>query len=131
MKKTRSRKSRDTVPLSALIQICTEVFFIVKKTTFEIVLKQSFHVIVLRQSLYTVCFGFPFLCSVAKWYHKHLRICTAKTKCRKFETNIPRKGISGPQSQFPHSCVCERIIYSHDGSDFSVRGNMWPDPWNI
>ncbi len=30
---------------------------------------------------------------------------TAKTKCRKFETNIPRKGISGPQSQFPHSCV--------------------------
>ncbi len=36
---------------------------------------------------------------------------TAKTKCRKFETNIPRKGISGPQSQFPHSCVCERIIY--------------------
>ncbi len=37
---------------------------------------------------------------------------TAKTKCRKFETNIPRKGISGPQSQFPHSCVCERIIYS-------------------
>jgi hypothetical protein len=43
---------------------------------------------------------------------------TAKTKCRKFETNIPRKGISGPQSQFPHSCVCERIIYSHDGSAF-------------
>jgi hypothetical protein len=29
---------------------------------------------------------------------------TAKTKCRKLETNIPRKGISGPQSQFPHSC---------------------------
>ncbi len=33
-------------------------------------------------------------------------LCTAKTKCWKFETNIPRKGISGPQSQFPHSCVC-------------------------
>ncbi len=28
---------------------------------------------------------------------------TAKTKYRNFETNIPRKGISGPQSQFPHS----------------------------
>jgi hypothetical protein len=26
------------------------------------------------------------------------------------EANIARKGISGPQSQFPHSCVCERII---------------------
>ncbi len=27
---------------------------------------------------------------------------TVKKKCRKFEANIPRKGISGPQSQFPH-----------------------------
>ncbi len=56
---------------------------------------------------------------------------TAKTKCRKFETNIPRKEISGPQSQFPHSCVCERIIYSRDGSAFSAGGNMWTDPGNI
>ncbi len=37
--------------------------------------------------------------------------CTAKTKCRKYETNIPRKGISGSQSQFPHSRVCEQITY--------------------
>ena len=36
---------------------------------------------------------------------------TAKTKCRKFETNIPRKGISGSQSQFPHSCVSVQIIF--------------------
>jgi hypothetical protein len=49
---------------------------------------------------------------------------TAKTKCRKFETNIPRKGISGPQSQFTHSYVCERIIYPHDGSACSAGGNM-------
>jgi hypothetical protein len=41
-------------------------------------------------------------------------IYTPKTKYRNFETNIPRKGISGSQSQFPHSCVCERFIYSHD-----------------
>ncbi len=27
---------------------------------------------------------------------------TAKTKCRKFETNIPRRGISRSQSQFPN-----------------------------
>ncbi len=40
------------------------------------------------------------------------------------------EGISGPQSQFPHS-VCERIIYSHDGSAFSAGGNMWTDPGNI
>jgi hypothetical protein len=56
---------------------------------------------------------------------------TAKTKCRKFETNIPTKGISGSQSHFPHSCICERIIYSHDGSAFSAGGNMWTDPGNI
>ncbi len=52
---------------------------------------------------------------------------TTKTKCRKFEKNIPRKGIAGSQSQFPHSCVCERIIYSHDGSP---GGNMWTGPGN-
>jgi hypothetical protein len=39
-------------------------------------------------------------------------IHTAKTKYRNFETNIPRKGISGSQFQFLHSCVwCERFIY--------------------
>ncbi len=38
-------------------------------------------------------------------------LCTAKTKYQNFETNIPRKGILGPQSQFPHSCVCERFIH--------------------
>ncbi len=55
---------------------------------------------------------------------------TAKTKCRKFETNISNKGTSGPQSQFPHSYVCGRIIYFHDGSAFSAGGNMWTDPGN-
>jgi hypothetical protein len=47
------------------------------------------------------------------------------------EANIPRKGISGPQSQFPHSYVCERIIYSHDGAAVSAGGYMWTDPGNI
>ncbi len=56
---------------------------------------------------------------------------TAKKICRKLEANIPRKGIAGPQSQFPHSCVCERIIYSHDGAAVSAGGNMWTDPGNI
>ncbi len=39
---------------------------------------------------------------------------------RKFETNIPRKGIA--QSQFPHSYVCERFIYSGDWSIYSDAG---------
>ncbi len=54
-----------------------------------------------------------------------------KDKMPKIWNKIPRKGISGPHSQFPHSCVCERIIYSHDGSAFSAGGNMWTDPGNI
>jgi hypothetical protein len=29
---------------------------------------------------------------------------------RNFDLCIPRKGIARPQSQFPHSCVCERPI---------------------
>jgi hypothetical protein len=45
---------------------------------------------------------------------------SAKTQYRKFETNIPRNGIAGPQSQFPHSCLCERFIYSHDRSAYSA-----------
>jgi hypothetical protein len=36
-----------------------------------------------------------------------------------------------PQSQFPHSCVCERFIYSQDRSAYSAAGNMWTEPRNI
>ncbi len=56
---------------------------------------------------------------------------TAKNQYRKLETNNSRKGIAQPQSQFPHSRVCERFIYSHDWSAYSAAGNMWTDPGNI
>ncbi len=56
---------------------------------------------------------------------------TAKNKCRKFETNISRKGIARPQSQFPHSYVCEGFIYSHNQSAYSSAGNRWTDLGNI
>ncbi len=55
---------------------------------------------------------------------------TAKNQYRKFETYIPRKGIARPQSQFLHSCVCERLVYSHDRSAYSAAGNMWTNPGN-
>jgi hypothetical protein len=55
--------------------------------------------------------------------------CTAKNQYRKFETNIPRKGIARPQSQFPHSCVYERLICSHGRSAYSAAGNIWTDIW--
>jgi hypothetical protein len=39
---------------------------------------------------------------------------------KKFDLNlyIPRNEIERPQSPFPHSCVCERSIYSHDLSTY-------------
>jgi len=40
----------------------------------------------------------------------------------KIRNNIPRKGISRQQSQFPHSCVCERFIYFQDRSTFHIPG---------
>jgi hypothetical protein len=44
---------------------------------------------------------------------------------------ISRRGIAQHQSQFPHSCVYERFMYSHDRSAYSAAGNMWTDPGNI
>ncbi len=60
---------------------------------------------------------------ILKWH-------TAKKHYRKFETNIPRKGIARPKSQFPHSCICERFLYSHDQSAYSAAGNMLTDSGN-
>ncbi len=39
------------------------------------------------------------------------------------------KGIEWPQSQFPHSCVCERFIYSHDRSVYSATGKYVDRSW--
>jgi hypothetical protein len=60
-----------------------------------------------------------------------LRCLHCKEPVPKMETNIPRKGIARPQSQFPHSCVCGRFIYSPHRSAYSAAGNMWNDPGNI
>ncbi len=67
--------------------------------------------------------GIPLLGMVETFHHSST--LTAKTKYSKFETNIPRKGIAGSQSQFPHSCVIERFMYSHNRSASSAGGNMW------
>ncbi len=36
----------------------------------------------------------------------------------KSHLSIPFLGIARPQSQFPHSCVCEQFIYSQDRSAY-------------
>jgi hypothetical protein len=58
--------------------------------------------------------------SLASWTLSPCIEVDAKGQYWKFEKHIPRKGIARPQSQFPHSCVCELFIYSH------VRS--WTDP---
>ncbi len=55
---------------------------------------------------------------------QYIEYHTAKIKYRNFETNMPRKAISGSQSQFPYSYVCELFIYSYDQSAYSAGGNM-------
>jgi hypothetical protein len=51
------------------------------------------------------------------------------TQYRKFETNIPRKGIAQPQSWFPHSCVCMSDLYIPTISlPILLQENMWTDP---
>ncbi len=42
------------------------------------------------------------------------------THCKDNPIRIPFLGIAWPQSQFPHSCVCERFIYSQDRSTKST-----------
>ncbi len=38
-----------------------------------------------------------------------------------FRLYIPFLGIARPQPQFPHSCVCERFIYSQDLSTYFLQ----------
>jgi hypothetical protein len=42
-----------------------------------------------------------------------------------------KRNCAATQSQFPHSCVHERLIYYHDRSAYFAAGNMWTDPGNI
>jgi hypothetical protein len=51
------------------------------------------------------------------------------TQYRKFETNITRKGIVRPQSQFPHPCVLERFMNSHDRSDYTAARKYVDRSW--
>jgi hypothetical protein len=70
-------------------------------------------------------------CSASVLVLCHAVSPTAKTQYGKLKTKIPRKGIAWPQPQFPHSCVCERFIYSHFLSASSATGKYVADPGNI
>jgi hypothetical protein len=46
-----------------------------------------------------------------------------------FDFCISRKGTARPLSQFPHSCVCERFIYSHDWSTYFPAAEYADGSW--
>jgi hypothetical protein len=50
---------------------------------------------------------------------------------RKSHLCIPFLGIAGPQSQFPHSCVCKRFLYSQDRSTYFLQQNRQIDRGNL
>jgi hypothetical protein len=47
----------------------------------------------------------------------------------KFHLCIPFLGIAWPQSQFPHSCVCEPFIYSQDQSTYFPAAELADRSW--
>ncbi len=47
---------------------------------------------------------------------------------QKIETNIPRNETARPRSQFLHSCICERLKYSHDRSTHGRMNYKTPNP---
>ncbi len=50
---------------------------------------------------------------------------------RKSHLCIPFLGISQPQPQFLHSCVCERFVQSQDRSTYFLQQNRQTDRGNI
>ncbi len=80
----------------------------IKKTPLEKALKSHIFIKTATTSL-----G---LCRPKGMYQSRASSEFSKTQYQIFETNIPKKGITRPQSQFPHLCVCERFLYSQAGS---------------
>ncbi len=59
------------------------------------------------------------------------RMLTTNVLYRKFETNIPRNETARIRSQFPHSCICDRFLYSHDRSAYAIQLNRRIDRGNV
>ncbi len=54
---------------------------------------------------------------------------TAKTQCRKFVTNIPKKGISRRQPNFHIHVSVSDFIFSHDRRAYSAAGIYVDSSW--
>jgi hypothetical protein len=60
-----------------------------------------------------------------------LRECTAKTPYRKFETNIPGKGMRGLCPDFHIHVSVSDLYIPTIGLPILLQENMWTDPANI
>jgi hypothetical protein len=49
----------------------------------------------------------------------------------KIRNKYSQKGIERSQSQFPHSCFCERLYIPTIGVPFLLQENMWTYPGDI
>ncbi len=65
------------------------------------------------------------ICQLSYLFHLSCCLCNAKTKYQRFEANISKKGIA----QFPHSCFCERFIFSYGLSAYSAAGKYVDRSW--
>jgi hypothetical protein len=77
---------------------------------------------VLFSSLFTVqntAFSYDQVLRPSGKYSSHYFLLL--TMQRQFHLYIPFLGIARPQPQFPHSCVCERFIYSQDWSTYFLQ----------
>ncbi len=59
----------------------------------------------------------------------YLQIRSILAMYRKSNLCIPKKGVVRPQSQFLHSCVCERFIYSQDRSTYLATEKQTDRSW--
>jgi hypothetical protein len=77
------------------------------------------------------CYIFHFTFQARQVYQILIQNLSSATLQQQFRLYIPVLGIARPQPQFPHSCVCERFIYSQDRSTYfiqqkwqTLRGNI-------
>ncbi len=93
----------------------------------------SSQVYVFGQSIILSILGAHSPCQVQKLHFRaFLYTCRSlflHTLYRKSNLCILRKGIAQPQSQFLHSCVCERIIYSQNRSTYIAAASQTDRSW--
>jgi hypothetical protein len=64
-------------------------------------------------------------------WHGHRKTLHSTIHNIKIRNKYSQKGIEWPQSQFPHSCFCERLYIPTIGVPILLQENMWTYPGDI